>query len=169
MQSSFSSLAGPAFIDGFSFARDAREIDLKVPVAQLERLSEALVSNAGDFVAHLTGFRDNEGRNFIKLSVQAELLLQCQRCLGDLRFLLEIERRLELVKSEADVPEDDLENEHVDVVVSGREMSVLALVEDEILLALPMIPAHTDCAMPVDDSASVAEHPLAGLAKFKKH
>lgn len=169
MQSTFSSLAAPVFIDGFAFARDERQVNLAVPVAQFERLSESLVSNTGTLVAQLDGFRDKEGRSFINVSIEAELLLQCQRCLGDMSFPLKIERRLELVKSEADVPEDDLENEQADVVVSEREMSVLALVEDEVILALPMISSHRDCAIPVDGSANMSEHPFAGLAKFKKH
>lgn len=156
-------------IDGLAFARDARALEVSVGLAELDRLSDSLVSSEGSVVARLEGSRFKDGKSFLYLSVRGTLILRCQRCLGEMPFPLDIRRRLQLVASEVELPEGELEDDSADVLVSEREMSVLALVEDEILLALPMIPSHEICSMPEAVALLGKEHPFAGLAKFKKH
>ncbi len=91
----------------------------------------------------LAGLANNErGKQRLKLAVDGSVRLQCQRCLGILDLPVHLAAQLDLASSEAEImaADDDIER-----VVAGREMSVAALVEDEVLLALPMAPKHEQC------------------------
>jgi uncharacterized protein len=91
--------------------------------------------------------------------------LECQRCLGSLDFPVHLEVQLEFAPSEAEITAAD---DDVERVVASREMSVAELVEDEVLLALPMVPKHEQCsaaaALGTDAKAS-AFQVLAALRK----
>ena len=71
----------------------------------------------------------------------------CQRCLRSVDYPLSIDSVLELIANEVDLSQDELED---DTGFPGRakELDVVALVEDEIILALPPAPRHDDCALP---------------------
>jgi uncharacterized protein len=71
---------------------------------------------------------------------------------------------LELAESrEAAEAADDA----VDRVVASRSMAVAGLVEDELLLALPMVPVHERCEPPAKDDGTKPS-PFAVLAGLKK-
>jgi uncharacterized protein len=90
--------------------------------------------------------------------------MTCQRCLQPLAVPVEVAAELELAESrEAAEAADD----EVDRVVASRNMDVAALVEDELLLALPMVAAHEDCPLPAEDDGS-APSPFAKLAGLRK-
>ncbi len=91
--------------------------------------------------------------------------MTCQRCLRPLVVPIAADAELELAESRevAEAAEDE-----VDRVVASRNMEVAALVEDEVLLALPMAAVHeTDCRMPADDDGQ-APSPFAALAGLRK-
>lgn len=139
-------------INGFAFARAGERLEVRFAVAEFDRLSDVIVQHADAgktaITARLVGVKDKDSRCYIDLIVNAALELQCQRCLKSLSFDIDIDKRLELVRSEADIVDDDVEDEWRDVLVASREMSVKSLVEDEILLALPMVARHEDCGLP---------------------
>jgi uncharacterized protein len=64
------------------------------------------------------------------------------------------------------------EDESVDCILATRDTDVLALIEDEIILSLPISPRHNEveCSVvPVDAQGGIArEKPLAALAELKK-
>ncbi|MBB4010888.1 uncharacterized metal-binding protein YceD (DUF177 family) [Niveibacterium umoris] len=65
------------------------------------------------------------------------------------------------------IPDDELEEDSFDAIAAERNLDVLALIEDELLLALPISPRHEVCDTPQprerDDSAS----PFAALASLR--
>ena len=80
---------------------------------------------------------------------------------------MDIESRLVLVTNEAELPDIDDEDPDVDVVVASGKLNVLELLEDEIILGLPIAPRHDyDCVV-VKVSNSVEEfgQPFARLGK----
>ena len=132
----------PAAIDGLAFARNAAVLEGRLGIESLPRLAESGCSVAVlDFV--LNGEINQRGKPGLKLAVSGSVRLQCQRCLDSLHLPVRLEAELEFASSEADImaADDDVER-----VVAGREMSVAALVEDEVLLALPMVPKHEQCS-----------------------
>ena len=94
--------------------------------------------------------------------------LECQRCLDSLDLPLHLVAELQFAASDEEIgaADDDAER-----ILAGREMSITALVEDEVLLALPMVPKHERCgaAMNVESGAQVsAFQALAALKKLNK-
>ncbi|MCL2645337.1 MAG: YceD family protein [Betaproteobacteria bacterium] len=135
--------------DVFKFAAGGGTLEGEVPVACLNRLTDQLAADEGVICWQLSGRPDVEGIPRLDLAVSGRLALRCQRCLGGLDWDMEIAAALLLVRVGQELPEDDLENDEVDVIeVDGSgEFDVLSLVEDEIILALPIAPRHADCGM----------------------
>ena len=46
-------------------------------------------------------------------------------------------------------------------------VSTLVFVEDELILSLPIVPMHEDCALPVAVADTADDHPFAALAQLK--
>ena len=77
------------------------------------------------------------------------LTLVCQRCLGNMQWPFRLRRRLYLAHGEDEV--ERLEAEAVpdaEVLVAGGVVDLAALVEDEVLLGLPLIPRHEEGQCP---------------------
>lgn len=139
-------------IDGFAFARTAGQLGANYPAVDLARVVGQLVLESGDAVdVRMSGRRTPEGDSFLDVQITGLLHLVCQRCLQAMEWPVDIERPLLLVKSETQIPDGNLDDDEIDVIVGGADMSVLHLVEDELILNLPMIPMHEDgiCLTPV--------------------
>jgi uncharacterized protein len=154
----------PAAIDGLAFARSAAVLEGRLGLESLPRLAQSGCSGSViDFV--LKGEINERGKPGLRLVVDGSVRLECQRCLDRLDWPLHLEAQLELAASEAEIAAtgDDVER-----VLAGREMSVTALVEDEVLLALPMVPKHAQCSAAADlggDARASAFQALAALRK----
>jgi DUF177 domain-containing protein len=134
----------PAAIDGLAFARSGGVLKGRLSVESLPRLARSGCSNSVlDFV--LEGEINERGKPGFRLTIDGSVRLECQRCLGKFDFPLRLEVQLELAASEADILAAD---DDVDRVLAGREMSVAALVEEEVILDLPMAPKHAQCGAP---------------------
>ena len=154
----------PAAIDGLAFARSASMLEGKLGLESLPRLAQSGCSACVvDFV--LRGEINERGKPELRLVVDGSVRLECQRCLDSLDLPLHVAAQLQLAASESEmaVSDDDIER-----VLAGREMSVTALVEDEILLALPMVPKHDRCSAAVDLGAKAQGSAFQALAGLKK-
>ena len=153
----------PAAIDGLAFARSAAVLEGRLGLESLPRLAQSGCSaSVLDFV--LTGEINERGMPGLRLAVDGSVRLQCQRCLDGLELPLHLKAELQFATSEAEMAAAD---DDVERVLAGREMSVAALIEDEILLALPMVPKHERCT--AADSGSGAKNPaFQALAVLKK-
>ena len=154
-------------INSLSFARESRSLQGELQVSELERLHEDLAESAGVLVYRLNGHIGREGKSQLLLEVEGVIPLVCQRCLGQFNYPLSIASVLELIADEADLSQDELEDDSRDFLVAQREMDVVALIEDEILLALPISPRHKECVLSDDSTRGTKELPFAALAAFK--
>ena len=136
--------------DVFRFAAGGGVLEGEVAVMRLGRLLDQLADNGGVVRWQLCGGTDAEGKPRLDLAINGQLVLYCQRCLGGLDWELKIETALLPVRTGQDLPENELENDEADVVETDSDdgLDVLSLVEDEIILALPIAPRHPDCGMP---------------------
>lgn len=114
------------------------------------------------------------GEAWLHLQAQATLPMVCQRCMGPVDMPLAVDRSFRFVADEAtaEALDDDTEE---DLLAISREFDLHALIEDELLMALPVVPRHDICPEPVpmkvvdaDFEAASAEKPnpfaaLAGL------
>lgn len=156
----------PAVIDGLAFARSAGVLKGRLGMDSLPRLAQSGCSGAAlDFI--LSGEMNERGKPGLRLAVTGSVRLECQRCLGEVEWPLRIETQLELAVAEAEMLAAD---DDIDRVVASHDMNVAALVEDEVILALPMVPKHERCqaAAGADgDSKPSAFQALAALKKGK--
>lgn len=162
------SIAGTV-IDCLEFARSGGVLERSVGLDELPRLAELLTTTAGSLSVRLEGWRDEQGKSWLQLDIAGEPVLCCQRCLGGMKYPLAIRSRLQLIAPGADWPDDDLEDDSADAIAADAELNVLSLVEDEVLLALPIAPRHEQCESPSASASGNGPSPFAALADLKKH
>lgn len=135
------------------------DIDFAVPLAELPRLRSQLASVEG-LVRGRVHFTRESGFVVADLSMSGAAALTCQRCLGAMTEPVNSAVRVALITAEGDasrVPEN-LEP----VLAPGGRITVGELVEEELLLALPIVPLHaeaSDCAVAQDTPAVKVEAP----------
>jgi uncharacterized protein len=114
-------------------------------------------------------------RHWLHLRAETVLSLSCQRCLEPVDMPLAVERSFRFVSTEAQAEIEDEESEE-DVLAISREFDLLALVEDELLMELPLAPTHEACpSRPAfsaadadfEDAAPVKPNPFAALAALR--
>ncbi len=142
----------------FSLAgEDAQgELRLQSLPRVLAELAPDAPADARDAVFHwrLRGFIREEAsmagldarkRKFVALEVDGVLWMVCQRCLQVKAETLTVRSTLELVRSEADADAAPVEDDEADVIVGSRHFHLAELIEDELLLALPIAVKHEAC------------------------
>jgi uncharacterized protein len=120
-------------------------------------------------------------QTWLVLEAQASLPWSCQRCLQPVWLPLSVACRIRLVADEATAAQLDGESDH-DVLVLSRSFDLVDLIEDELIMASPLVPFHDECPEPpimsvADPEVAEAElseaqadgkpHPFAALAGFK--
>jgi uncharacterized protein len=153
--------------DVFLFARDGRVLEGVLPVSALERLHDLLVTNDGEIAYRLEGFKDKQGNSLLHLQASGNLPLACQRCLEAVSFDLEVDNLLQLVPEGVELSQDELEDDTRDFLPVAKSLDVAELVEDEILLALPVAARHEKCGLPGAAKAGERGNPFAALAGLK--
>lgn len=153
--------------DAFAFARDGRVLEGTLAVAELERLHDLLAEVTGEVTFRLQGFKGESGEPMLHLVVSGLVPLACQRCLEPVPCDLDVDTLLELVPEGADLSQDELEDDTRDFLPVVRELDVAELVEDEILLALPVAPRHEKCGLPGAADAGERINPFAALSGLK--
>jgi uncharacterized protein len=159
-------------IDGLEFARTGSKLQGSWQVAEFPRLRDALHSDAGTLRYVLAGIPEARGRPALRLKLEGALSLICQRCLGALEFPLRIEVTLLLSATQAEMDAEPLDAEGPERIVAGKEMPVRDLVEEELLLAIPIAPRHERCdgnAALDDESLRSPFSALRGLMSGTKH
>jgi uncharacterized protein len=129
-------------IDGLQFARAALERRGVVGMERLPRLVQLQCSTEG-LEYHVRGGRADNGKPCLRLSVIGSLQLLCQRCLDPIRVPIAIDAELRLAESAREIAEAE---DDIDRVLASPRMEIAGLVEDEVILALPMAPRHENCA-----------------------
>lgn len=134
----------PEYLDFEQKAKKGLEIAGSWPVNRLDRLSDMLVDDHGDIHAELT-FGQEDRVLFVSGKVKATLKVTCQRCMNPMDLPLETDFRLALVHDESRV--DRLPEAFEPLLLEDEAMSVPNLLEDELLLAMPLVPVHeVDCS-----------------------
>jgi uncharacterized protein len=157
---------GPV-VDSLGFARDGGCMEGTIQISALARLADVVTDDNGSLRWRVVGERQADGQSYLHLTVVGELQLLCQRCLETMPWQLQAKGSLQLVSSRKTLPDEGLIEEVADPIVAEKEMALLPLVEDEVLLALPIAPRHEACALPVPASDRGKKNPFALLAQIK--
>jgi uncharacterized protein len=116
----------------------------------------------------VTARLDGQRRKVVSCIIEGFVFLTCQRSLEAFRHEISVRDQLVLVDSEAALPPIEEESETEDYRVADGPIDVLDLVEEAVLLALPMVPRKPGLAEPEKPAAGKAESPFAALASLKK-
>lgn len=154
--------------DPIRFALDARRLRAAVELRALGRLADALLDTTGEIAYSLVGERGADRKPYLHLAVAGTLGLQCQRCLGRVEWPVAVDRMLQLVPVGALIPDEELERDEFDAIEAMPGLDVLALVEDELLLSLPIAPRHESCSQPRPGDEAVEVSPFAMLAAYRR-
>jgi uncharacterized protein len=108
--------------------------------ADLERLEGAIADERGKLDYEVTAALDRQRRKTVSCIIEGFVFLICQNSLEAFRHEISIRDRLILVDDESGLPSVEEESEDEDYVVADEPLDVRDLVEDAVLLSLPMIP-----------------------------
>ncbi|TAK77470.1 MAG: hypothetical protein EPO11_02665 [Gammaproteobacteria bacterium] len=130
----------PEHIDPYRYADQALQVDGAVRISDMTRLSAALTSTEGRVMVHLHFGVDEQGITFLKGHLDATLSLQCQRCMEPLTCEIISDFVLGIVKNLDE--ENALPAHYEPAMAKEGSLALRELIEDEILLNLPIIPKH---------------------------
>lgn len=160
-----------AVVNNLEFARHGSMLQGGLAIAELERLQALLFSNQGTLHYTLSGKTGAKGESLLECSIDGKLVLQCQRCLEALEYPLHVVSTLRVVKGLTQFDDVGDEDETVDSIPASAEMNVAALIEEEILLNLPISPLHAPEACREQKGAKSVNgertNPFGALAALK--
>lgn len=155
----------PVFFKPLLLAEQMGRLDGQLELTNMKRLGEIIYEDSGTIKYHLQLGRDELGFPYIMGNLEVPLKLVCQRCLNpfDLRLCNEINIGLALSDEEI----ERLPGHYEPMLLTTDEVSLLSLIEDEVLLSIPMVPVHDgascDAADLIDGIGPVKENPFAVL------
>lgn len=171
----------PNTIDPRRYAEKRRLLSGELPVKEFSRLASSLIEPEGRVHFNLDFDLDEEKRRIVSGTASSCLKVECQRCLSPMPIELKAEINLAIVKDEATAK---LLPKRYDplVLAVGDEVSIVDLLEDELLLELPLFAMHEsdqcDSASPYLEKAEVKsgqqessvkkESPFSVLSQLKK-
>ncbi|KAA2285630.1 YceD family protein [Arenimonas fontis] len=160
----------PPVLDAWRMVAARRLFEGRLPLAGMPRLREVLEGAEGDCRYELEFGRDALDIPYVELRLQAELPLLCQRTLERFLYPVRLVQRLGLVTDESQEAALPGGMEPVQPGPGG-ELHPAGLVEDELLLAIPVVPinpasAPVEAEWPAGDEPG-RPNPFAALAALK--
>lgn len=156
----------PDLIDPLEFAEKKRRIVGSIPLNKMSRIRDMVLNDEGEARVDLE-FRREGRRAIVSGRVEADLKLECQRCLEPLDWPVRSEVHLGVVSS---IGESNLLSEPLEPLLIDETgvVNLADIVADELLLAIPSIPQHSHCTLPkMETDADSRENPFAVLAQLK--
>jgi len=155
-------------LDVKALAKAQMHLEGETPIVDLARLADDCVGDSAGTVSwSVQGAMepDQSGKDavWLHLEAKATVPLTCQRCLHPVPVALLIEQDFRFVADEETALAEDDESEE-DVLVLEEHFDLLALVEDELLMALPLVPMHQAC---LSEQAPTSKEEEAILAESK--
>jgi uncharacterized protein len=172
----------PLRLDVEAFAKEGGRLEGRWPLGEFARLAESAHAEArpgqADEVVwqaegELRPVRGGAPEVWLHVTAQACPSLECQRCLQPVAVPLAVQRSFRFVHDEATAAELDADSEE-DVLVLTRALDLHDLVEEELILALPIVPRHETCPQPLaapageEEPAQERPNPFAALAALKR-
>ena len=143
-------------------------------LVELPRLAESVADHPAELHFRVTAGLDRQRRKVVSCIIEGFVFLTCQASLEDFRHEISIDDRLVLVDKESQLPPIQEESDAEDYLVADGPVDVLDLVEDAILLSLPMVPrkpeaeAAQDKAPEAGQGPQARQSPFSALASLKK-
>lgn len=173
----------PEKLDVAALARDGASLSGEWAADSLPRLADAAAPEAPAscwpalawaLAGELREPKGHAAQIWLQLKARAVVSLTCQRCLQPVRDEVALDRWIRFVDTEAEAAALDADSDD-DVLALPRHLDARELIEDELLLALPLVPRHATCPVPLAlaiepdlPSEDARPHPFAALAALKR-
>jgi uncharacterized protein len=159
-------------LDLFELAKQGRQYQAKVAIEQLQRFSPMLIDTAGDVDVLLNLYVVPTGTYVLAGQLVCRATARCQRCLHGMVIPLHCDFQLALVATEEQAAL--IEQSYEPLVLDNGMVSLLQIVEDELILSMPVIVMHPqqECAIDTKYQAKVSktqDNPFAVLSSLKKN
>lgn len=137
---------------------------------ELESLADELASRDGELRYRVVARLDGARRRVVSCIIEGFVFLTCQSTFEAFRHEVAIDDRLVLVESEEELPPFEEEGDREDFVVATEPVDVLGLVEEAVILSLPMVPRKPGSgpAPEAGDGEPGKPSPFAALAGLKR-
>lgn len=138
----------PVEVDPFRLIEQRRQLSGIIPLSQLPRV-KALAVLDGESVLHefqvnLEFQRSDSGLPMISGRVQGVVPVQCQRCLG--AVTIDVDSTVNVVLTTSEIDRQPEEQGYELYIVTDERLFLQDFIEDEILLALPLVARHDTCS-----------------------
>ena len=154
-------------IDSLVFAREGRSLQGELPVSSLARILDMLADQEGELNYRVQGQMSPRRRPQLILEVDGRLSLRCQRCLEGIDYPVRVRSVLELISDEEDLTQEEIEDDSKDFLTAQKELDVVELIEDEVILDLPPAPRHESCTLPEAGRQAEKVSPFSVLKGLK--
>lgn len=137
----------PEYVDAHRLFAHGAEIRGSIAFGNLQRLKTYLLDQeAPPIEVELQFSRDRGRQRVLDGRLRATLPTRCQRCLGTLQ--VELDSRFSLVVAGSQEELRALDDELDTLLCTGDDLNLLSIIEDELILGLPLVPSHdnTDCS-----------------------
>lgn len=124
------------------------ELEGEFSIAAMPRLAEYLGSATGAVTARFAFSRTDPGWIRLEMTLRSRLGVVCQRCLGALD--LDVSERVELAIVADESRYGALPASLEPVEFDGERLSLQQLVEDEMIVAVPLVPRHAPGRCQID-------------------
>ena len=155
-------------IDLFEFARQNETASGETPLTALPRIETPDPRGALAWSAE-GSTRGRHGGPRLDLAIDGDVVLVCQRCLQPMTQPLDLKARFLIADDEEAADRLDQDDEF-DVVVGSPTFDLDSLIEDEVILALPVAPRHVVCPDGTKEASAMTRRPspFAGLAVLRR-
>jgi uncharacterized protein len=143
--------------DSLQFAKSGESLSGSLYVEALPRLSDSLRPDDVAVQYRLSGVLA-AGRPALRLKVEATVWLTCQLCMTRFSEALSLDTVLPVARNDAELLLWEESDPLLDALIADPEFNVADLVEDEILLSLPVVPMHAEGECDPDGLALMHEH-----------
>lgn len=138
--------------------------------ADLDRLEDTLANGEGELRYRITAIIDPHRRKVVSCIIEGFVFLLCQSSLDAFRHEISVSDRLVLVDDEGSLPPIEEESDAEDFLVADEPLDIRDLVEDAVLLSLPMVPRKPGLEEEGGEGKGAVrkESPFAALASLKR-
>jgi DUF177 domain-containing protein len=171
MVSSSTSHTMPPAIDPIRFARDRSRLTGVVAPAQLPRVARELFDESGAVDYRVEGSLTPKGEPALRVDLAVEIAVPCQRCMERLPIRLDIGHTVVLSREVEELEPVSEEDEDVDSIPLVATVDLLDLIDQEVMLSLPLAPRHADgeCEARPDTGPDLTKaSPFAVLSQLKR-
>lgn len=149
----------PKFVDLDRFVEKAASLHGTLAIKDMPRLVSSLASQEGEVAVDANFGIDKQGIKFIKGSVKALVYVLCARCLEV--FVQEILSDFSYGVVNSDAKAKKLPAHYEPVLLTDQNLNVVEMIEDELIINLPIVPKHDLKSCKVKTPVVVLEDPEA--------